>query len=90
VLIGEIGGAEEQEAARYLRDVGLKKPVSAVIVGRHAPSLRRMGHAGALADTAASDADGKIAALSEAGVMIAPSAYLVGATMRDAFVMRAA
>jgi succinyl-CoA synthetase alpha subunit len=90
VLIGEIGGTEEQEAARYLRDAGLKKPVSALVVGRHAPSLQRMGHAGALADAAASDADGKIATLREAGVMIASSAHIVGATMRDAFAKRAA
>jgi succinyl-CoA synthetase alpha subunit len=84
VIIGEIGGTEEQDAARYLQEIGLKKPVSALIVGRHAPTQRRMGHAGALADAAASRADGKIAALAEAGVMIAPSPHLVGATMRDA------
>lgn len=89
VLIGETGGAEEQEAARYIRESGLKKPVVALIVGRFAPAQRSMGHAGALAMQVA-DADGKISALSDAGVIIAPSAHLVGATMSEAFAQRAA
>lgn len=88
VLIGEIGGSEEQQAARYLRESGLQKPVAALVVGRCAPPLRRMGHAGAFGDEG--DADSKIAALREAGVLMAPSAHLVGATMRDAFAKRAA
>ncbi len=90
VLIGEIGGAEEQEAARYLREIGIKKPVVALIVGRCAPPQRRMGHAGALTIHAPEDVEGKIAALQDAGVAIAPSAHLVGATMRDVFAKRAA
>jgi len=90
VLIGEIGGTEEQEAARYLKEVGLQKPVVALVVGRCAPPQRRMGHAGAFTVHADQDVEAKIAALRDAGVEIAPSAHLVGATMRDAFKRRAA
>ncbi|MDE2165083.1 MAG: succinate--CoA ligase subunit alpha [Alphaproteobacteria bacterium] len=90
VLIGEIGGTEEQEAARYLRETGLKKPVVALVVGRAAPHECRMGHAGALAAQPSDDADAKIKALQDAGVIIASSAHLVGATMAEAFAQRAA
>ncbi len=90
VLIGEIGGTEEQDAARYVREAGIRKPVVACIVGRYAPSERRMGHAGALTLHAPEDVESKIAALRDAGVMIAPSAHLVGETMREAFSKRAA
>lgn len=90
VLIGEIGGTEEQEAARYLRETGLKKPVVGLVVGRAAPQQCRMGHAGALAAQPSDDADAKIKALQDAGVVIAPSAHLVGATMSEAFAQRAA
>jgi len=90
VLVGEIGGTEEQEAARYIRETGLKKPVVALVVGRAAPQQCRMGHAGALTAQASDDADSKIKALQDAGVVIAPSAHLVGATMSEAFAKRAA
>jgi succinyl-CoA synthetase alpha subunit len=90
VLIGEIGGNEEQEAARYLREAGVKKPVVACVVGRSAPAERRMGHAGALTLHGSEDVDRKIAALREAGAVIAQSAHLVGATMRDLVAKRAA
>lgn len=90
VLIGEIGGTEELDAAHYLKDNGLAKPVVALVVGRCAPPQRRMGHAGAFTVHAADDVESKIAALREAGVEIAPSAHAVGATMRDAFKQRAA
>jgi succinyl-CoA synthetase alpha subunit len=83
VLIGEIGGQEEEDAARWLAATGLKKPVVALVAGRHAPPQRRMGHAGALTAPGRGDADSKIAALRAAGVTIAPSAHLVGATMRQ-------
>jgi succinyl-CoA synthetase alpha subunit len=90
VLIGEIGGTEEQDAARYIRETGIKKPVVALVVGRFAPPQRRMGHAGAFTTQASDDADGKIAALQDAGALIAPNAQLVGATMSEAFAQRAA
>lgn len=90
VLVGEIGGAEEQEAARYIRETGLKKPVVALIVGRAAPPQCRMGHAGALTAQPSDDADSKSKALQDVGVIIAPSAHLVGVTMSEAFARRAA
>jgi succinyl-CoA synthetase alpha subunit len=90
VMIGEIGGNEEQEAARYLRANGLQKPVVALIAGQHAPPQRRMGHAGTLTLLGRGDAGNKIADLQEAGVLIAPSAHLVGVTTRDALARRAA
>jgi succinyl-CoA synthetase alpha subunit len=90
VLIGEIGGNEEQEAARYLRSNGLKKPVVALIAGQFAPPQRRMGHAGTLTLLGRGDAGNKIAELEGAGVKIAPSAHLVGATTRELLARRAA
>lgn len=82
VLIGEIGGREEEEAAEYLRSAGMKKPVASLIVGVHAPRARRMGHAGTLAMSGAGDAAGKISALRNAGAVIVEGAHAVGATMR--------
>lgn len=90
VMIGEIGGNEEQDAARYLRAGGLKKPVVALIAGQYAPPQRRMGHAGTLTLLGRGDAGNKIADLEASGVIIAPSSHLVGATMRDALAKRAA
>ncbi|WP_020185393.1 succinate--CoA ligase subunit alpha [Methylopila sp. 73B] len=84
VLIGEIGGFEEQEAAEFIREAKPSKPIVALIVGAHAPAERRMGHAGALAIGGAAAASAKIAALEQAGVRIAPSAGLVGRTMAEA------
>jgi succinyl-CoA synthetase alpha subunit len=90
VMIGEIGGNEEQDAARFLRANGLRKPVIALIAGQHAPPQRRMGHAGTLTLLGRGDAGNKIADLQEAGVLMAPSAHLVGVTTRDALAKRAA
>lgn len=90
VLIGEIGGTEEQQAAEHLRRTGLRKPVIALVVGKHAPRQRRMGHAGALIADAAADADSKMEALTAAGAIIAPSAHLVGATVSRLLGRRAA
>ena len=83
VLIGEIGGREEEETADFLARAGIRKPVVALVAGRRAPLQRRMGHAGTLTAQGSGDADSKIAALRAAGVTIAPSAHLVGATMRE-------
>jgi succinyl-CoA synthetase alpha subunit len=90
VLIGEIGGTEEQQAAEYLQAVGAKKPIISLIVGQHAPLQRRMGHAGALAQDPLADAASKVAALRQAGATIVPSAHLVGATTHDLLAKRAA
>lgn len=84
ILLGEIGGAEEEAAADYLGQAKRAKPVAALVAGRHAPPERRMGHAGALTMFGRGDAEQKIAALRDAGVHIAPNANLVAETMRQA------
>lgn len=71
VLIGEIGGREEENAAQYLSETEYGKPVIALVVGRHAPEGRRMGHAGTLSAIAGRSAEEKIAALKSAGARIA-------------------
>lgn len=88
VLIGEIGGHEEQEVADFLTGVKTTKPIVALIVGVHAPRERRMGHAGAMTFGAGGDAAAKSAALERAGVRVAPSAHLVGRTIADAMARR--
>lgn len=84
IVIGEIGGTDEEELAASIGAAKPAIPVVALIVGRHAPAERRMGHAGAIAGNAGADAESKIAALSAAGVIIAESPHLVGETMRRA------
>jgi succinyl-CoA synthetase alpha subunit len=84
ILLGEIGGAEEEQAAEYLKSLKHQKPVAALVVGRNAPAHRRMGHAGTLSVFGRHDAAGKIEALRAAGVAIAPNAHLVAATMQQA------
>jgi succinyl-CoA synthetase alpha subunit len=81
VLIGEIGGNEEEQAAEYLRSSGIQKPVIGLIVGIHAPVARRMGHAGTLSMSQGGSAASKIAALQDAGVVIAPGSHAVGSTV---------
>lgn len=77
VLIGEIGGREEEDAADYLASVDYGKPVIALVVGRHAPEGRRMGHAGTLSVFGLRSAEEKIARLREAGAVIAQDASMV-------------
>ena len=83
VLIGEIGGTKEQEAADYIRD-NFTKPVVGLVVGTTAPPGRRMGHAGAIITGSAARADEKVKALREAGAHIAPSPADIGVTMKQA------
>jgi succinyl-CoA synthetase alpha subunit len=83
VLIGEIGGAEEEMAADYLKAVKVPKPVVALVAGRHAPPERRMGHAGTLTLFGRADANQKIKALRSAGALIAPNPQDVAETMRQ-------
>ncbi len=71
VLIGEIGGREEEQAAAYLSGADYGKPVIALVVGRHAPEGRRMGHAGTLSAVGGLSAAEKIARLEASGVRIA-------------------
>jgi succinyl-CoA synthetase alpha subunit len=82
VLIGEIGGTREQEAAEYIQS-DFSKPVAALIVGRTAPPGRRMGHAGAIITGRAGRADEKIKALSAAGAAIVPSPASIGRTVQE-------
>jgi succinyl-CoA synthetase alpha subunit len=90
VLVGEIGGTEEEDAARFLEQARPDKPVVALVAGRHAPNTRRMGHAGTLPTLGSGTAEEKIAALAEAGAHIAPDAAHVAETARRALEQRAA
>ncbi len=80
VLIGEIGGTAEEEAARWIKD-HLRKPVCAFIAGVTAPPGRRMGHAGAIVAGGQGTAESKIAALREAGITVAETPAAIGETM---------
>ena len=82
VLIGEIGGTREQEAAEYIRS-DFNKPVVGLVVGRSAPPGRRMGHAGAIITGTAARADEKVRALEAAGVVIAPGPADIGTTAHE-------
>lgn len=85
VLIGELGGREEEEAAQYLVSVNYNKPVIALVVGRHAPIGRRMGHAGKMSVLGSATAKEKIEALKSAGVLIANDIEDVAETVRSAY-----
>ncbi|MEK7269897.1 MAG: succinate--CoA ligase subunit alpha, partial [Planctomycetota bacterium] len=87
VLVGEIGGSAEEEAAEFIRR-NVKKPVAAFIAGRSAPSGRRMGHAGAIVEAGAGGAEAKIEALKSAGVRVTDNPAKIGETMRDAMAGR--
>ena len=82
VLIGEIGGSAEEEAAEYV-EAHMSKPVFAFIAGRTAPPGRRMGHAGAIVSGGQGTAEGKFAALEEAGVTVVKNPALIGETAAD-------
>jgi succinyl-CoA synthetase alpha subunit len=81
VVVGEIGGAEEEELASFLLAAKPAKPIVALVVGRHAPPERRMGHAGAFSSLGTGTANQKIKVLEGAGVVIARNAASVGETL---------
>jgi succinyl-CoA synthetase alpha subunit len=81
VMIGEIGGSMEAEAARYVKSTGNKKPVVGFIAGQTAPKGRRMGHAGAIIGGADDTAEAKIRIMKECGIFVAESPALIGETM---------
>jgi len=83
IMIGEIGGSAEEEAAEYIQS-NFSKPVAAFIAGSTAPKGKRMGHAGAIISGSSGSAADKVAALQSAGVRISPSPAEMGATLKAA------
>ena len=82
VMIGEIGGTKEQEAAEYIKS-DFTKPIAALIVGQSAPPGKRMGHAGAIITGSAGKAEEKMKALSNAGVSVISGPGAIGKTLQE-------
>jgi succinyl-CoA synthetase alpha subunit len=83
VMIGEIGGSAEEEAAAWIK-LNMKKPVVGFIAGQTAPPGKRMGHAGAIISGGKGTAKEKIEAMKSAGIRLAPSPATIGRTLQEA------